>query len=1156
MSFVHLHNHSEFSLLNGAIRVKDLVSRAKEFGMDSIAITDYGNLFGAVEFFLEAKSKDIKPIIGVTVFHPSNDDHTLRQHRRGIDHLFQIVLIIQNEIGYRNLCELVTRSYMEGFYYKPRIDFKMLEQYNEGLIALSGGWGCSINHYLYEGSKDIALDQARKYAAIFKDRFYIELQENGIEGQHDLNLLLIDLAKELSLPVVGTNNCHYLNQEDAEAFETLTCIQTGATLRGAGDHLKFTTDEYYFKSSEEMIENFSYCPEAIENTLKISETINFEFDLKTYHFPKFEPPQGLTLDQFLEKESYEGLEKRWPLIVKNRNLQEDEIETEKKLYQDRIRIELDVIQSMGFSGYFLIVSDFIRHAKKVGIPVGPGRGSAAGSLVSYCTDITDLDPIPYKLLFERFLNPERISMPDVDIDFCMHRREEVLDYVAEKYGNVSQIITFGKMKAKAVIRDVARVMEMDYADADRIAKLIPNALNITLEEALEQEPRLKDLCKNDPQVGRLMDIAKKLEGLNRHASTHAAGVVISDKSLTNFLPLYRGSNEDVVTQFDMKFVEKIGLIKFDFLGLKTLTVIENAVKMVKENHNEEIDILKIPMGDEKVFELLCRGDGGGVFQLESSGMKDLLVRMKPSCFEDMVALVALYRPGPLGSGMVDDFINRKQGKTKISYDLPQLEPIMKDTYGVIVYQEQVMQIAQILGGYSLGEADLLRRAMGKKKKEEMDAQRVRFLEGANKKQIPQDKAEKIFDLMAKFAEYGFNKSHSAAYALVSYQTAFLKAHYTEEYLASIMNCDLHNTDRILYFKLECEAHNIELLPPSVNESDFEFKVIEKNKIRYGLGAVKNVGEGAIEAIIEYRNKIGEFKSFYQFCEELDFRRVNKRVVESLIKCGAFDEIDPNRARLFSSIEKVIDVAVKRQKDKESGQTDLFGMIESAEDGPTGVEIEDTLPWIENQQLSYEKEALGLYMSGHPLNSYASEMRKVVNTFTNNCDHISKDKVIIMAGMLSSLKIILTKKGKQMAFAQLDDLYGQIEVIFFADTFKKYSEFLDQDTPLMIKGNIERGDEGAKLMATEVSLLGDTLNRNIKCVHFKVPVEECSEPRLHDLSLILKTYQGSTPSILHVLENNTETVMELPYKLQIEQRDEIRARVNALFGHQVVDYQVH
>ncbi|HCU24307.1 MAG TPA: DNA polymerase III subunit alpha, partial [Deltaproteobacteria bacterium] len=759
MDFVHLHVHSQYSLLEGAITFDALAERLRETGMKACALTDSGNMFGALEFYEKAKSSGFKPIFGAEVYYLTGGSLEVRDLKRRDHFLANLILLVENKTGYQNLCRLLSIAHLQGFYYKPRLDKEVLKKHSEGLIALSGTLHGEIHRRLAKNEVEAAKEALHYLGETFPERFYLEVQDHGLAQEKKLTEALLPLAKQYGVPLVATNDCRYLKREDYEAHLALQCIQSGRTLHEEEERAEYLSEERYLKTPDEMKQNFENIPEAIENTNKISERCNFGFTDKSYYFPAFIPPEAEELDAYLKRRTYEGFEGRWKEI--SPRLQ-GSAEAMKKLYLERLAVELDIIVPMGFSGYFLIVADFINHAKSRRIPVGPGRGSAAGSLVAYSLNITDIDPLPYDLLFERFLNPERISMPDMDIDFCMKGRDEVIRYVREKYGHVSQIITFGKMKAKAVIRDVGRVLDMPYGDVDKIAKLVPTTLNITLEEALKAEPRLQELEKQDLHVKRLLQIARSLEGLTRHASMHAAGVVIADRPLTEFCPLYKGPDNETITQFDMKGVEKIGLVKFDFLGLKTLTVLDNAVKIIQRTRGLELKLQELPLDDPKVYEKLCQGDGLGIFQLESSGMRDLLVRLKPNCFEDIIALVALYRPGPLGSGMVDDFINRKHGKTEITYELEQLQPILKSTYGVIVYQEQVMQIASALANFTLGEADLLRRAMGKKKPEEMAKQRERFLEGAKVNKIPPKKAEKIFELMAKFAEYGFNKSHSAA----------------------------------------------------------------------------------------------------------------------------------------------------------------------------------------------------------------------------------------------------------------------------------------------------------------------------------------------------------------------------------------------------------
>jgi len=1144
--FVHLHVHSQYSLLHGAIFIDRLIDQVKKFGMTSVAITDHVNLFGAVEFYEKAKKEGIHPILGCEVYYLVKGSRLDKTHKPKDDQLAHLLLLVQNQEGYKNLCRLISSSYVEGFYYKPRLDKEILKEHSQGLIALSCCSRGEVPRRIIEGKTGEALKAALELAQIFQDRFYLELGEHGLAHEKLVNDFLVQISREHQIPLVVTNNAHYLHRKDREAHEALLCIQAGKLLKEE-DRLSYEGEEFYFKSPEEMCEEFRDFPEALENTKKIAEKCRFDFDFKTYYFPKFVPDSQKTLEEYLSEKVYEGFEERWVQIQKFLG---DKAEAEKPRYQKRIEMELKTILSMGFASYFLIVADFINYAKSKEIPVGPGRGSAAGSLVAYCLKITDLDPLPYHLLFERFLNPERISMPDMDIDFCMNRRDEVIDYVARKFGNVSQIITFGKMKAKAVIRDVGRVLDMPYSEVDRIAKLIPNALNMTLAEALKTEPRLQELEKTQPNVQKLLSIARSLEGLNRHASTHAAGVVISDRSLTEFMPLYRGPHEEIVTQFDMKAVEKIGLVKFDFLGLKTLTVIENTLKIIRRTRGILVNLNELSLDDPKVYKTFSLGDGMGIFQLESSGMRDLLVKMKPNTFEDLIALVALYRPGPLGSGMVDDFIGRKHGK-KISYEIPALEPILKDTYGVIVYQEQVMQIASALGGFSLGEADLLRRAMGKKKPEEMAQQKKRFLEGSTQKSIPAKKAEKIFDLMAKFAEYGFNKSHSAAYALISYQTAYLKTHFMVEYMASLLTHEMGDTDKILVYINDLQSHGIQVLPPDINESYRYFSVQSEKEMRFGLAAVKNVGEAAIESIIEVRKKIGRFDSFFHFCETIDQRRVNRKVIESLIKCGAFDNLKILRSQALQALDSAIAHGTTKQRDQERGQNTLFDPLEDKAVAPSLPAIEE---WSDSQKLKYERETLGFYITGHPLKAFEERIKKITSVDTLSIRSTVDKSEVTLAGMVGSLKEINTKKGDRMAFVTLEDLKGYLEVIVFADLYKNVQHLLHLDEPLLIRGQVDFNEDQVKLLATQIALLKkeDSTPQNL---HVRVLAEALNENKLKTFRLILSRYPGGSPVYLHLVSREQkETVLKLPRELDAQWNSELEQELTTLLGtHSQIRY---
>lgn len=1144
--FSHLHLHTEYSLLNGMVRTAEAVKAAKAHGMPAVAITDYGNVFGGVEFFLEAKKAGVKPILGCEVFLPSFDDHTKREFRRGQDMLWHLVLLVKNAEGYKNLCRLLSKSYTEGFYYKPRVDTALLKELSGGLIALSSGFSGEVNIQLHKEHPELALAAAQKYAGIFKEGFYLELQDNGLDIQRTMNGQVLDLAKETGIPVVATGNVHYMKRDDAEAFEVLRSIQLARLWDSDLDQYKFTTDGYFFRSSEEMTELFAHCPEALTATEDIVSACDYQYDFKTYHFPKFETPKNLTLDGMLKDEAQKGLKERWNEI----KLVSKKTDADLPFYEERLASELECIAKMGFAGYFLIVSDFIRWAKSNGIPVGPGRGSAAGSLVAYSTRITDLDPIPFHLLFERFLNPERVSMPDVDVDFCQDRRGEVIQYVTQKYGNVSQIITFGKMKAKAVLRDVGRVLDMEYDFVDKIAKLIPNALNIRLEEALEQEPRLKEMCEEDDKVQRLIDVSLKLEGLSRHASVHAAGVIITDKPLPDLVPLYKGSHEDLVVQYDMKSAEKVGLIKFDFLGLKTLTVIHNAVKNVKITRGLDLDIATIPMDDKAVFDLLSAGDGVGIFQLESSGMRDLMTRLKPSGFEDIIALVALYRPGPMD--LIPDFIERKHGRQAVDCLDERLSSVLGPTYGIMVYQEQVMQIAQILGGYTLGSADLLRRAMGKKDVQEMARQRAVFQEGAQKNGIPLERADHIFALMEKFAGYGFNKSHAAAYALVSYQTAYLKTRYYPEYMAALLSSEIEDTDKIQVFIGDLKQHGVAILPPDINISAKNFTV-EDGKIRYALLAIKGVGSAAIDSILEAR-AAGPFQSFFEFCLRVDLRRVTKKVIEMLVKSGAMDCFGMPRKAMVAAIEGMVDGAARKQKEIERGQGDLFSEMDSTAKTPIGITVDAKDEWTNSEILSSEKEAFGFYFSSHPLQPLADNLKKLTSHTIAELKTVLQDMDVTLGGVVTSQRVITTKKGDRMAFVTLADLTGSVELLIFPRTYNQYRDFLALEEPLIVKGSVDRSQEDVKIKVETMSKLADTLKDTTKSIHLDIPYRDLTADKIQNMIDILGRYQGQSSIYVHVKKDGEfETVLELPQRLRASACEPLKYHIDRLFEGQIVRF---
>jgi DNA polymerase-3 subunit alpha len=1152
--FVHLHLHSQFSLLDGAIRLDDLISKAKEYQMPAVAVTDHGNMFGAIEFYEKCSYAGIKPIIGAEVY-VAPGSRFAKETGNGHESVtnFHLILLCENLKGYRNLSRLVSAGFKEGFYYKPRIDKELLAEHNEGLIALSACLKGEVAYLCGRNRMEDALTAARWYAETFPGSYFIELQENTLPDQDTANKRLLDLAAELSLPLAATNDCHYLNREDARAHEVLLCIQTGKTMNDA-NRMRFSADEFYFKSPEDMTGAFHYAPEAIANTARIAERCNLELDFKTYHFPKYQKPDDKTLDEMLSEQALAGLEERLAVIrAKNPEFSPSQGEA----YIERLRLELDCIREMKFPGYFLIVADFINWAKNQGIPVGPGRGSAAGSLVAFAIRITDIDPIPYNLLFERFLNPERISMPDIDVDFCQDRREEVIQYVADKYGRdkVCQIITFGTMAARGVIRDVGRALDMPYGDVDMIAKLVPEVLGITLDKALKQEPKLNELADSDPKVRGLLDVALRLEGLARHASTHAAGVVVAPDVMEEFCPVYKDQKSgSITTQYSMKYVEKIGLVKFDFLGLKNLTVIDNAVKLIRDGLDPEFDINRLRDDDELTYQLLQSGNTTGVFQLESSGMQGLLVKLKPSCFEDIIAVVALYRPGPLGSGMVDDFIDRKHGRKKVVYNLPQLEPILKDTYGVIVYQEQVMQIARTLAGYSLGGADLLRRAMGKKDLAAMAKEKDKFLAGVKEQGIDRKKAEAIFDLMAKFAEYGFNKSHSAAYALVAYQTAFLKAHYPVEFMAALLTEDMGNTDKVIKNIADCREMGIEVLPPDINTSQLSFRVLG-NSIRFGLGAVKNVGAAAIEAILDAR-KEGPFSDIYNFCERVDLRRVNKRVVESLVKCGAFDSTKARRAALIACMEEAMNVGQRIQQELESAQASLFGTAEIGKfNGNNGARLPEVPEWDEKLMLGFEKEALGFFITGHPLSRHAALMKRFVNADTSSLAELPDKSEVRLCGIVSTLKEILTKKGERMGFIVIEDLTGSVEVVVLPDIYAACVEFLKSDEPLLVTGTLEIGEKGLKIRASEVRSLKDVHGEETRRVHLTLDSTGLERGQLESLKGILGRYQGECNTLLHIItQGESKTTIKLPEICRVTPSEDLAMEVNNLFGYNAVTFE--
>ena len=1109
--FVHLHLHTQYSLLDGANQLNPLLRQVREFQQPALAITDHGNLFGAIDFHEKATAQGVKPIIGCEAYLAPGS----RRQREGLlahNDYYHLILLATNLKGYHNLIKLSSKAYLEGFYYKPRMDKELLQEHHEGLIALSGCLSGEVPYLIGQQDMEKAAQTAGQYREIFgKDHYYLEVQANGLDHQLIANRGLVDIHKKLDIPLVGTNDCHYLKKEDARPHEIMLCLQTGKTLSDT-NRLKFDTDQLYVKSTEEMVAEFSELPEAVLNTCRIAEQCSPDLNYGTLSLPHYQVPEGFTHETYLETLAKEGLAER--LAARPSSLPPE-------AYQLRLQEELAVLTQMGYAGYILVVWDIIKFARSRGIPVGPGRGSAAGSLIAYALCITDLDPLAYNLLFERFLNPERVSMPDIDMDFCMDRRGEVINYVIEKYGedHVCQIITFGTLGAKAAIRDVGRVMDIPYAEVDRVAKLVPTQLNITLKEALAQEPRLQELVDGDTRMKELMATAQALEGLARHASTHAAGVVISQKPLIEHVPLYKTGNDEIVTQYSMTDIEKVGLVKFDFLGLKTLTMIHQAVAMVNQKRapEEHLDIERLPPNDAKTYALLASGKTSGIFQLESSGMRNLLVRIKPECFEDLIAILALYRPGPLESGMVDDFIKRKRDPSKIAYDPPELESILKETHGVIVYQEQVMAIANRMAGFSLGQADLLRRAMGKKKHDEMAKQKELFLDGAKTNGFTEKKAEKIFDQMAYFAGYGFNKSHSAAYALVTFQTAYLKAHHPTEFMAALLTSEMGNTDKMVGYFTECRERGIPILPPDVNESQKNFTIVEGG-IRFGLAAIKNVGGSAIESIIARREAEEPFSSFFDFCCRIDMQKVNKRVLEGLIKVGAFDSTGTKRAQLMAVMEQTLDEASAIQKERALGQTSLFEAFEGETDSSNSYALARPLPpideWQQTQILQFERELTGFYITAHPLTQHAEAIRLLSTHTTATLHEAHEGREVKICGVIGSLKVTTTKKGNRMAYVQLEDLQGLVEVIVFPELFQNCSEFLSTDTVIQAMGTVDHMDSGARLKATKLEPLHDLQARTVKRVTIRLAETPETWGKLPKLQEVLHRHPGPAPIAFH------------------------------------------
>jgi DNA polymerase-3 subunit alpha len=1128
--FVHLHNHSEYSLLDGGQKLDVLVRRAKELGMPAVAITDHGNLFGAIELIQLGKKEGLKPIVGCEVYLAAGSrlDRIPSQTVHGKAY-YHLVLLAENNQGFRNLVKLVSYGYTEGFYYRPRIDKQLLRAHHEGLIALTACLSGEIPVRLQRGDLDGARAVLAEYLEIFgQQNVYLEIQDQGIPQEELVNQGMLTLSRETGVPLVATNDCHFTYADDHKAHDILICIGTGKK-REDGDRMRYSPD-HYFKSYQEMAQRFADLPQALASTLEIAARCELDLDHSQHHVPAFPVDQGETLESTFRhrvRRGFDDRRQRWEQLAISGVLRHSLDE-----YEERLETELETIVKMGFSGYFLVVWDFIRYAREAGIPVGPGRGSAAGSLVAYCLRITDIDPLEYDLLFERFLNPERITMPDIDIDFCFRRRGEVIDYVTRKYGreNVAQIITFGTMAAKAAIRDTGRVLGLPYADVDRIAKLVPDEIGVQLADAIEAVPQLKQLVGQGTVESELLDVALRLEGLSRHASTHAAGVVITPQPVVEFAPLFRSNKDEITTQWAMGDIESIGLLKMDFLGLKTLTLIADALDLIERSSGVKVDLDSISLNDPKTLELFGRGDTSGVFQFESSGMRDILRRLKPEKFEDLIALNALYRPGPLGSGMIDDFIQRRHGKVKVSYPHPSLEPVLRETYGVIVYQEQVMQIASLMAGYSLGGADLLRRAMGKKKKEVMEAEREKFIAGASQNSIAAADATRVFDLMEHFAGYGFNKSHSAAYALVAFHTAYLKAHYPVYFMAALLTTEKDNTDKLVEYVAECRERGIRILPPDVERSEVNFSV-EGDAIRFGMSAVKGVGVGTVDAIIEARRRCDGLKTLDSLCREVDRKFLNRRAVEALIKAGALDAMGA-RERLVAGLESALERASRAAGDRASGQVSLFG-----DDSAAPARLEPELPpaaaWSARERLAYERESLGFYLSGHPLDAVRDRLAETTTHAV--AELMATQGEVWVGGVISALKRRRTRQGEMMAVFALEDATGSAECVLFPKLYKELGEGLAEDQTVVIHGRAESAEGSPRILVEGVSDLATARVLSAGAVTILLDGRLLGAEMLGELSRILDQHRGPTPVYFEVVRAGEYRVI-----LQADDKSGVRA----------------
>ncbi len=1151
-NFVHLHLHTQYSVLDGAIKIPQLMERVKELGQPAVAMTDHGVMHGAVDFYNAAHAANIKPILGCEIYVSATSRYDKTPKSQGGPETYHLTLLAQNNEGYKNLCRLVSRAYVEGFYFKPRCDLDLLKEYNEGIICLSGCCSSNMTALAKVDNIEAARALLDKYLDIYGDRYYLEVQPHELQKQKKMNKLALELAREYKVPIVATNDCHYLDPEHKQAQEVLMCVSMGKLITDE-DRIRHDNADLHVKSTQEMFDSFPDLHEALENTVKIAEKCNVDFDFSTYRMPRFDPPTGININDFFEEQVRKGLDERYEQF-KRRGIKLDaEL---KEVYENRLTDEIKLIKKMGFPGYFLVVSDFIRWSKANQVPVGPGRGSAAGSLVAYALFITEIDPIEHDLLFERFLNSERISMPDIDVDFCIYGRDKAIDYVCNKYGKdkVAQICTFGTLKAKAVIKDVGRVLGLSYAETDRIAKLIPaprQGFDYPIAEAIKMEKKLREYAEGEG--AELISLAKKLEGLSRHVSTHAAGLVIADEPVMDVLPLLVDKEGQVVTQFAMNWVEKVGLVKFDFLGLKTLTVLQAAVDMIEEGEGVSLELNSIRTDDAKTFKMISAGKTIGVFQLESSGITEMVTRLKPSCFEDIVAILALYRPGPLDAGMVDHYINRKHGREKVSYLHPILEPLLKNTYGIILYQEQIMAIARDMGGYSLGQADMLRRAMGKKKPEEMRKHRKTFLEGALKRKVPEKVANEVFDQMETFARYGFNRSHSVAYALISYQTAYLKAHYPAYFMAALMTLEMGDTDKTLKNINECRTMDIQVLPPDVNKEGVGFHV-NNNKILFGLAAIKGVGQKAVEGLIKERDENGDFKSLLDFCNRLEPGLVNRRLLENFIKAGAFDWTGIARAELLERIEDVLKQAQRIKASAASNQIDMFAPSPE-EQTVENIGNREMLPeWPSSIRLAHEKDALGFYLSGHPLEKFANELKQFGAIPIDALETLSDGAKVNVAGVVSLLKLKNTKKGDRYATFLLEDLLGTIEVIVWPDVYRKVHEVLASEDPIVLGAKLDVSDERRQLIALSIDSAIALRASKAKEAIVRVPSQVCSDRKLKALKTVFQEHRGDCNVKLVLFRaHHSETVISLSKDVSVEVSEALSNKVEQIFGQPVMSF---